>query len=84
MPYFNACRALNRDRPMLGGMMVVPLPVPRTMIEAHARRLRIEEHDIHEFVEIVAACDDIFVEVENTRIAAEQKTATAKRGRKER
>lgn len=59
----------------------LPLPVPRTMIDAHARRLRIDDAELHEFVEIVAAIDDGFVEIEAKRIAADLEKDKAKGGR---
>jgi hypothetical protein len=79
--YYAAFVALQRDRPILAGMAVaLPLPVPRTMIEAHARRLRIDESELYEFVEIVAAIDDSYVDVEVRRVMADLEADKRKKG----
>lgn len=67
---------------MLSGMGVaMPLPVPRMAIESHARRVGVEEYQLDQFVEIVAALDDHDVAMIAERMAADSKKTTGKGGR---
>ena len=71
-PYYSAFLFVSRDRPLMAGAMVVlPLAVPRDVIERHCRRLGVDEGELFEFVEIVARIDDDFIRVEGERVLAE-------------
>ena len=71
-PYFAAFVAVSRDRPIAAGMSgAIILPVPSWAIEMHARRIGIDECELAEHVEIVAAIDDGYVRQEAERAAKE-------------
>jgi len=65
-------------------MAAYPLPVPRSTIIQYLRLVRLDPDEMHEFVEIVAAIDDVYVEIEIARLAKEAKDDAAKRKHKER
>jgi len=79
-PYWLAFKRLERSRPMVGGMVAFPRPVPPEQIEREGRRLGFEHDDLEEFIEIVMEIDDHAVELAMQRLAKE----TEQRARKTR
>ena len=71
-PYFAAFLAVTRDRPIAAGMGgAIILPVPSWAIEMYLRRVGVDEIDIAEDVEILAAIDDGYVRLQAEITAAE-------------
>lgn len=78
--YHGELLSLARERQSMAGFAVaLPLPLPRTVIEAHAARQGIDAGELREYVEIIAAIDDGFIEIETKRMLAEIKADSEKR-----
>jgi hypothetical protein len=80
-PYYAVFVAVSRDRPMLtGGMVAMPLPVPRDTIEKQCLRMGVQPDELSEFVEIVARIDDLFVQESAEKTLADLKKGKGKKG----
>lgn len=88
-PFFAAWLMLSRDRAresislgMAGGFSI-PRPIPRDTITREGERLGHDGEALEDFTDTLIRIDDLFVEVEVTRAAADAK-ASADRSRRKR
>lgn len=75
-PYWLAYQRLLRERPLLGGMATIPLPIPREPIEREGRRLGFDGPDLEEFVGVINDVCDHGIELDMKRAAASSKKRT--------